>query len=167
MARAALREPARIGFTFDLNLSDNLERALFLAGTYEPEFMAFLEAEVQPGDVYIDVGGHIGLDALVAARKLSGRGRVFCFEPSPDSAEEIPRGVQCNGLGLLVSVVECGLANETGRLVLRTDPQWVADDQATRSSTTMGRSLSTRRCGVSTTGPSRPAWTAWTSSSST
>jgi len=64
----------RLGLIFDLNLSDNLQRTLFLLGTYEPEYLAFLESEVCPGDTYIDVGAHIGLDAFVVARKLAGRG---------------------------------------------------------------------------------------------
>lgn len=123
----------RLGLTFDLNLSDNLQRELFLTGTYEPDFMGFLEAQVRPGDTYIDVGGHIGLDAFVAARKMAGCGRVFCFEPSPDSAESVRVGAARNGLASLVTVIECGLANDNGRLVLRTDPYYLPDDQGTRS----------------------------------
>jgi FkbM family methyltransferase len=123
----------RLGFTFDLNLSDNLQRTLFLVGTYEPEYLAFLESEVCPGDTYIDVGAHIGLDAFVVARKLAGRGRVVCFEPSPDSARTLLDGAARNGLAETVTVVECGLGNEDGRLALRSDPMWLRDDQATRS----------------------------------
>jgi FkbM family methyltransferase len=123
----------RLGFTFDLNLSDNLQRTLFLCGTYESEFLGFLEAEIVPGDVYIDIGGHIGLDAFVVARKLSGRGHVVCFEPSQDSADAIRTGSLRNGLNELITVVQCGLANENGSLVLRTDLRYLPNDQATRS----------------------------------
>ena len=123
----------RKGFWFDLNLGDNLQRCLFFSGTYEDAYLRFLEREVRPGDTYIDVGGHIGLDAFIVARALEGRGRVVCFEPSPDSAVLIHSGAAANGLSDLVEVVECGLANEEGRLLLRADPRYPIDDSGVRS----------------------------------
>jgi len=129
----------RLGLTFDLNLSDNLQRILYLAGTYEPDFLAFLESELSPGDVYIDVGAHIGLDAFVVARRLAGSGRVVCFEPSPDSAAAIGKGGLRNGLASVITIVKCGLGSEEGTLLLRAGPEYAEDDQGTRSRYNSGR----------------------------
>ena len=123
----------RQGFRLELNLSDNLQRCLFLSGTYEDPYLRFLEHEAQPGDTYIDVGGHIGLDAFVVARALGHRGKVVCFEPSPDSAALIRSGAAANGLSDLIEVVESGLANEEGRLLLRADPRTPIGDSGVRS----------------------------------
>jgi FkbM family methyltransferase len=123
----------RQGLRLELNLSDNVQRCLFFTGTYEGPYLRFLEQETQPGDTYIDVGGHIGLDAFIVARALARHGRVVCFEPSPDSAALIRSGAAVNGFSEQVEVVECGLANEEGRLLLRADPRMPAGDSGVRS----------------------------------
>jgi len=121
----------RQGVVVDLDLDGNLDRCLYLSGTYEDAYLRFLRSELRPGDTYIDVGGHIGLDAFVVAKAM-GRGRVVCFEPSPDSAAKIRAGARRNGFDF-IEVVEMGLANESGTLVLRSDPAWHPGDSAVRS----------------------------------
>jgi hypothetical protein len=95
----------RQGLELELNLSDNVQRCLFFCGTYEEQFLRYLEQSAKPGDIYIDVGGHIGIDAFIVARSLAHRGRVICFEPSPDSAALIRSGAIANGLSEVIEVV--------------------------------------------------------------
>ncbi|MEA2286168.1 MAG: hypothetical protein QOJ21_2211, partial [Solirubrobacteraceae bacterium] len=42
------------------------------------------ERELRPGDVVVDIGAHVGVHALTAARRLRelGGGRVVAFEPA-------------------------------------------------------------------------------------
>lgn len=119
LAAGAQATARRQGVVLNLDLDGNLERCLYLSGTYEDAFLRLLRSEVRPGDTYVDVGGHIGLDAFVVAKAI-GYGRVVCFEPAPDSALELREGAARNRLGF-VEVVEAGLGAETGRLVLRAD----------------------------------------------
>ncbi len=121
----------RQGVLVDLNLSGNLDRCLFFSGTYENEYLNFLRSELRPGDTYIDIGGHIGLDAFVVAKAI-GHGRIVCFEPSPDSAATIRRGAKANYFDF-IEVVQKGLGNETGTILLRSDPDWLPGDSAVRS----------------------------------
>src|SRR3954451_5544991 len=78
----------RLGVRLELDLRDNLQRTLYFTGTYEPGVLALLERELRRGDVVLDVGAHVGVHALTAARRLRalGGGRVIAFEPTPDSA---------------------------------------------------------------------------------
>src|ERR687885_2186416 len=79
----------RLGLDLELDLRDNLQRTLYFTGTYEPGLLRALENELEPGDVFVDVGAHVGVHALCAARRLSeipGGGRVVAFEPTADSA---------------------------------------------------------------------------------
>jgi hypothetical protein len=60
----------RLGLRFELDLRDNLQRALYATGTYEPALLRFLHRELRRGDVLVDVGAHIGVHALTAAARL-------------------------------------------------------------------------------------------------
>ena len=134
----------RQGVRLSLNLSGNLERCLYFSGTYEDDYLRFLESEVRPGDTYIDIGAHIGLDAFVVAKAIR-TGRVVCFEPSSDTADVLRQGIVTNGLQGLVEVVEVGLANETGTLELRADPDFLEGDSAVRSRYNSGAVVASAR----------------------
>jgi FkbM family methyltransferase len=133
LCQGVIFDVRRRGLRLKLHLSDNIQRCLFFAGTYEEQFIRFLENEARLGDTYIDIGAHIGFDAFVVARTLAHSGRIICFEPSPDSAALIRSGAAANCLTELIQVVECGLANEDGRLLLRTDPRISTGDSGVRS----------------------------------
>ncbi len=113
-----------------LDLADNLQRILYFTGTYEPGFQRFLRAELQPGDTYLDVGGHIGVDAVVAADRVGPRGRVLVFEPAPDSAARLRSSTS---KFLNVFIVEAALGEEPGTLELRQDPRYSPRDAGVRS----------------------------------
>jgi FkbM family methyltransferase len=119
----------RLGTRWSLNLADNVQRTLYLTGTYEPELLGLLRAELRSGDTYVDVGGHIGIHARVAAQQV-GRGDVYAFEPAPDSAAAIRRAVADLAN---VTVVETALGGTTGTVDLRADPMFGGQDAATRS----------------------------------
>jgi hypothetical protein len=98
----------RQGVIVDLDLSGNLDRCLYLSGTYEDAYLEFLRNEMRSGETYIDIGGHIGLDAFIVGKAMD-HGRIVCFEPSPDSAAKIRAGAKANDLGM-IQVVEAALA---------------------------------------------------------
>jgi FkbM family methyltransferase len=124
----------RRGLRLDLDLRDNLQRTLFFTGTYEPGLLRLLEDEVRPGDVVVDVGAHIGVHAVTAARRLrdlGGGGRVVAFEPTEDSSAAIRVAATRNGLP--VEVVRAGLGEKSGTIELRADPRYGDHDAGVRS----------------------------------
>ena len=64
---------------------------------YEPETFRFLRAQLKPGDVFLDIGAHIGLFTVVASRLVSPGGKVFSFEPTPFTREVLTEVVRLNG----------------------------------------------------------------------
>ena len=54
--------------------------------------------EISPGQTVVDVGAHIGVFSLMAARRVGPKGHVVCFEPSPRAAEVLRRNLEANGL---------------------------------------------------------------------
>jgi FkbM family methyltransferase len=47
----------------------------------EPETSALVDILLQPGDTFIDIGGHIGFFSVLAAGLVGPTGRVYVFEP--------------------------------------------------------------------------------------
>jgi FkbM family methyltransferase len=124
----------RGGLRLELDLRDNLQRTLYFTGTYEPGLLRLLETELRAGDVMVDVGAHVGVHALTAARRLrelGGAGRVIAFEPSEDSSAAVRAGAARNDLP--VEVVRAGLGEEEGTVELRGDPRYGSSDAGVRS----------------------------------
>jgi FkbM family methyltransferase len=123
----------RLGLTLHLDLRDNLQRTLYFTGTFEPGLLALLEDELRAGDVVVDVGAHVGVHALTAARRLRalGGGRVIAFEPTPDSTAAVRAAAARNGLA--VELVPAALGAAEGEVELRGDPRYPSHDAGVRS----------------------------------
>jgi FkbM family methyltransferase len=123
----------RLGVDLELDLRDNLQRTLYFTGTYEPGLVRLLDAELRAGDVVLDVGAHIGVHALGAARRLRdlGGGRVVAFEPTADSAAAIRAAAARNGLEF--QVVEAALGECEGEVEIHGDPRYGEHDAGVRS----------------------------------
>jgi FkbM family methyltransferase len=65
-----------------VNLHDRIERQMW-GGCYEPHVRHSLQVLLSPGDMFIDVGGHIGYHAVLGASLVGSRGRVIAFEADP------------------------------------------------------------------------------------
>ena len=123
----------RLGLRLELDLRDNLQRALYATGTYEPALVRFLHDELRQGDGMVDVGAHIGVHALTAGARLRrlGGGTVVAFEPAHDTAARLRAAAARNRLEL--TVVEAALGAEPGTADLRADPAYDAADAGVRS----------------------------------
>ena len=62
----------------------------------------------------VDVGAHIGFFALGAALRAGPTGKVYAFEPSPETADLLERHVHMNGFDGLVEVLRIGLSDREG-----------------------------------------------------
>jgi FkbM family methyltransferase len=90
-------------------------RGLFcaVAGTeYEAEMRWFL-AKMKEGDLFVDVGANIGVYALHAARRVGEKGKVFAFEPTPETFSDLQQNVQSNRC-LNVTCEKIALADQIG-----------------------------------------------------
>ncbi|WP_188190370.1 FkbM family methyltransferase [Nonomuraea sp. SYSU D8015] len=129
---AATVRVRRNGLRLELDLRDNLQAILYYAGRYEPDVLRFLRRELRGGDVVADVGAHIGVHALAAARLLRpAGGRVIAFEPASDSAAKLRAAARRNGLR--VEVVQTALGAHPGTAGLYGDARYDAADAGVRS----------------------------------
>lgn len=131
--RSPMVQVRRLGLDWELDLRDNLQALLYFAGTYEPDLLRFLQAELRRGDVFADIGSHIGVHALTAARRLHdlGAGRVVAFEPTTDTVDKLAALAKRNGLG--VEVVRTALGERAGSATIFSDPNYSDADAGVRS----------------------------------
>ena len=68
------------------------------------EEWAWSYLSVKKGDVFIDVGAHIGKYACVIARLVGEQGRVIAIEPHPGNYRALVRNLELNGLRNVVAL---------------------------------------------------------------
>lgn len=73
-------------------------RAVFVSGLYEPNSMLALRDFLPRGGTFLDVGANMGLFSLLAARMVGSSGQVFAFEPSSRDFDRLVDNLRLNGL---------------------------------------------------------------------
>lgn len=66
-------------------------------GLYEPDTTALLLSLLRPGDVYVDIGAHIGYTTTLASRLVGPSGHVIAFEPNVPNFRRLAAHVALNG----------------------------------------------------------------------
>ena len=89
-----------------------------ILGRAEPELIEWFQANVEPGETWLDVGAHYGYTALALSRLVGEDGRVFAFEPVIGTAGHLARTRAANALERLV-VVPLALGDERKLTLVR------------------------------------------------
>lgn len=104
----------RSGFRFACDQTDWLQRNLLCNGIHEPEITQLLESELQPSDVFYDIGANSGYFSLLAA--TMGVGFVIGFEPDPESCTVFRFNRKLNGWGNeKITLKQVALSDRSGR----------------------------------------------------
>ncbi len=82
--------------------------------TYEPEVYRFLRDNVRQGSVCMNVGAHVGTYAAALATWSGKNGRVFAFEPNPDTSTLLKDYLNRNRLSERVTVVNSAVGEGPG-----------------------------------------------------
>lgn len=77
------------------DLSHPFGLSLFRYGFSEPE-ARLIRRLLQPGDVFIDGGAHLGVFTLLAAQTVGASGRVIACEPVPENLQLLRANVALN-----------------------------------------------------------------------
>ena len=77
---------------------------LAVEGVHEPRLTRLFCAILKPGMVVIDVGANIGYFTLLAARRVSPKGKVVALEPFPESYELLEKNVRVNECSNVIAV---------------------------------------------------------------
>jgi FkbM family methyltransferase len=102
------------------DLQDSVQRSLFYSGTYEPVLTALIEAELRPGDIFLDIGANVGHYSLLAASKLGEGAQIHAIEASGQTAMLLQDTVNRNRLGGSIIVHQVAASDRKGQMVLST-----------------------------------------------
>jgi FkbM family methyltransferase len=70
----------------------------YWTGAHELRVLEAITDLLRPGDLFWDIGAHIGFFTVVGARAVGPTGRVVAFEPMPLNRERLCRTVELNDL---------------------------------------------------------------------
>lgn len=131
---------AKNGLQRNINGTDLLRVHASFRGVqeiYEPEAWSYVMASLQPGDCMVDVGAHIGLYALAAAKHLGPHGRVYACEPDTGNRTDLIEHIRLNGLEKQILCLPVAIGSSDG--LVGFTPKWdseshiAATDEASTS----------------------------------
>jgi FkbM family methyltransferase len=114
-----------LGHRIRLDPNDSL--LLSVNGVYEETEARLFERSIRPGDVVVDVGGHIGYYTLLAARAVGPNGHVYAFEPERGNFAVLAANVADNGYAQRVTAVNKAVMAQNGELRIYVSPDNAGD----------------------------------------
>jgi len=106
------------GARMNLAPGDYVEgQLLFGPQFYEPGEREYVRTHLRPGDCFVDLGAHVGLYTLLAARAVGPAGGVVAVEADPRTHARLVENVGLNDVAN-VKTFQCGVSDraEIGRL---------------------------------------------------
>jgi FkbM family methyltransferase len=105
----------RDGITYDLDLAQGIDFAIFLGNIYERQTKSALRKLVSPGSLVLDIGANIGAHTLHLAQLVGPAGRVMAFEPTDFAFRKLGRNLELNpSLAARVEAYHCFLTASDG-----------------------------------------------------
>jgi FkbM family methyltransferase len=103
-------------------------QALKKHGVYEPSETRLIAALLRPGDIFVDVGAHIGYHAVLACRLVGDKGLVIAFEPDPISYSFLVQNLEQNACRTAL-FYDIAILDQVGRVKLYLNDQNTADNR--------------------------------------
>ncbi|MCK1511904.1 FkbM family methyltransferase [Bradyrhizobium sp. 190] len=108
----------RDGISYDLDLSQGIDFAIYLGGMFEPSTAIALSKLTEPSSLVLDIGANIGAHTLRLAKLVGPKGRVLAFEPTDFAFRKLRRNLDLNpSLASRVDAFHCFLTATDGTVV--------------------------------------------------
>lgn len=103
-----------VGFVLCSPADHTVLACLIETGELERGTRLLIQRLVGPGDVFVDVGAHLGLHTLAAARAMNGQGRIVAFEPFEPTQSLLQKSVLMNGFSDIVEIHQAAVSDHSG-----------------------------------------------------
>jgi FkbM family methyltransferase len=108
----------RDGISYDLDLSQGIDFAIYLGDMFEPSTAIALSKLTEPASLVLDIGANIGAHTLRLAKLVGPKGRVLAFEPTDFAFRKLRRNLDLNpSLASRVDAFHCFLTATDGTVV--------------------------------------------------
>ncbi|MFT0171981.1 FkbM family methyltransferase [Paraburkholderia mimosarum] len=109
---------SQVGYVLCSDSDHAVLAGLLDCGELERGTRLLIERFLAPEDVFVDVGAHLGLLSLAAARAMQGRGKIIAFEPFPETRKLMERSFWINGLSRMLELHEVAVSDHNGTSTL-------------------------------------------------
>ncbi len=131
----------RCGLTFELPSGDfGVTLEAESTGEYEPVTTKLIESLLEKGMTFVDIGAHVGLFTIPAAKWVGKQGRVIAFEPHPENFAMLQRNAKANWIE--TELVNAAVSDAAGEVQLHASSFNSGDHQLFHSGTRKGVSVS-------------------------
>jgi FkbM family methyltransferase len=105
---------SQVGYVLCSDSDHSVLAGLLDSGELERGTRLLIERLLIPGDVFVDVGAHLGLLSLAAARAMQGSGKIIAFEPFPETRKLMERSFWINGFAQMLQLHEAAVSSRNG-----------------------------------------------------
>jgi len=85
----------------------------------EPQTIQWIQKNLSPDDVFLDVGANVGVFSLYTGKRISTAGHVYACEPHLPTATQLLKNVAINGLADRISVIAVAVSGTDGFIPFR------------------------------------------------
>lgn len=105
----------------DVDITDVSGRmSFFYSSPYRRQVVDAMMTALKPGDVFLDVGAHLGYFSIIAARVVGPSGRVVAFEPHERMQDEVRTIAARNEVDRVVEIVPAAVVERDADVTLHT-----------------------------------------------
>ena len=122
--RKTIRFTTKYGFLMELSPYEYYMSGYFFLGESNPMETRVLRRVLRIGDVFLDVGAHIGWYSLSARQIVGSAGKVIAFEPNPSCVSELKQNIILNSLHS-IKIEKIAIADKNKK-----SDFWLGDDMA-------------------------------------
>jgi FkbM family methyltransferase len=91
----------------------------YVRGDHEFWIARLLTEWLRPGDMFIDVGAHIGYFSLCAARLVGAEGKVIACEPDPENYSRLRSNIERSPYSQIVQTHKAAVGSRAGNGTFR------------------------------------------------
>ncbi len=108
----------------DLN-EKGISRELFANNIREPFLTEIIKKTIKRGDVIIDIGANIGYYALLEAKLVGDKGKIYAVEPVAQNLNLLKKNIKLNNYSNIETFqMAIGGKNKTDRIFLSEESNW-------------------------------------------
>jgi len=105
-------------------------------GDWFEEEVHFVRKFITPSMLALDIGANYGMYSTAIAENLGPDGKLWCFEPTQDTADALRKTISKNNFDSTIELIQAGLSDHSGQATFYTSPNAELNSLTSTPSTT-------------------------------